>query len=893
MKKLKNYLSIAGHNLETSEITAYKNAFDLVCIPFVLISDKLQIIDVNNCAKDLLQINLTSEITTETSLAIRENSKIAQILDSNGALITNHSIQYNNKFIKWEKKSISINNASYFLLLGIDTTERESLLNILQEQAENAIGYVNPNKSDVQQYINQISNYYTSIIEKIPCYIYWKNIKLEYLGCNQLAASFVRLKSPKDIIGKTDFDIFIDHELAKSYQDADKEILSMGKSILNQLGKLTNEDGETFYTLVSKAPISDLYGNIIGLVGITVDVTETEKAKESAESALKSLQQAQTEEQKQREEAERLAIENAAHKAELETQAKFITVVNRIAHDVSGSMGVIKKMAKYFLNLKEITAISGYEMRPISTSEREDNIIYIQANDNGLQYEVLDSQKELKKGVASWEQLFAQLKQDSSKIESDFLEFQKEYLPILLEYTEKLGFTKKKMIERRIPEAQRVQLENSTQKAMTIMEGILSKYLNPEENQDESISVFPPSLAIHDAFAETRLNYEHQGINFIEEFNSNSQMVFIEGQRSQINRAITNLLRNAAQALDGKPGDVVLKLDSDEFYVYITIQDTGKGMPSEMVNKIKNNIAFTEGKKDGHGIGLGQVHATLNRNFAEMDIISELGKSTQFIIKFKKSLPPNWAAQTIEITPKDKVIIVDDDPSIHGDWGFNFEPIIEKHPSISIHNFYESQKALDYIHSLPLDEQNNILLLSDFELAHDARNGLNVIEESKVKRAFLVTSHCNEPDIQQALLKLNAKLLPKKLNQYIPIIVLENKAEYSEANLKEVDGIWLDDDAGFTLMHEQDLVMSGKKVDIYRSPKALMDNIHIYPKHIPILLDNNFEATSIRGTGVAKDLHERGFTKLFLVSGDKLNPNDYPYLTILGKGDLDDICKYF
>ena len=893
MKKLKNYLSIAGHNLETSEITAYKNAFDLVCIPFVLISDKLQIIDVNNCAKDLLQINLTSEITTETSLAIRENSKIAQILDSNGALITNHSIQYNNKFIKWEKKSISINNASYFLLLGIDTTERESLLNILQEQAENAIGYVNPNKSDVQQYINQISNYYTSIIEKIPCYIYWKNIKLEYLGCNQLAASFVRLKSPKDIIGKTDFDIFIDHELAKSYQDADKEILSMGKSILNQLGKLTNEDGETFYTLVSKAPISDLYGNIIGLVGITVDVTETEKAKESAESALKSLQQAQTEEQKQREEAERLAIENAAHKAELETQAKFITVVNRIAHDVSGSMGVIKKMAKYFLNLKEITAISGYEMRPISASEREDNIIYIQADDNGLQYEVLDSQKELKKGVASWEQLFAQLRQDSSKIESDFLEFQKEYLPILLEYTEKLGFTKKKMIERRIPEAQRVQLENSTQKAMTIMEGILSKYLNPEENQDESISVFPPSLAIHDAFAETRLNYEHQGINFIEEFNSNSQMVFIEGQRSQINRAITNLLRNAAQALDGKPGDVVLKLDSDEFYVYITIQDTGKGMPSEMVNKIKNNIAFTEGKKDGHGIGLGQVHATLNRNFAEMDIISELGKSTQFIIKFKKSLPPNWAAQTIEITPKDKVIIVDDDPSIHGDWGFNFEPIIEKHPSISIHNFYESQKALDYIHSLPLDEQNNILLLSDFELAHDARNGLNVIEESKVKRAFLVTSHCNEPDIQQALLKLNAKLLPKKLNQYIPIIVLENKAEYSEANLKEVDGIWLDDDAGFTLMHEQDLVMSGKKVDIYRSPKALMDNIHIYPKHIPILLDNNFEATSIRGTGVAKDLHERGFTKLFLVSGDKLNPNDYPYLTILGKGDLDDICKYF
>lgn len=701
--------------------------------------------------------------------------------------------------------------------------------NLRQENAK-----LRADKENIEAYLN-------NLVQVIPASIYWKDINSVILGGNLSHAKLAAYNNPKEVVGKTDYD-FIWKDSAKQVIENDKKIMSSKKGLqLEEAGLLADQKQHTFLTF--KEPMFDKNKSVIGIIGVSLDITELKetqeklkKAKETAESALKSLQQAQMEEQKQREEAERLAIENAAHKAELEAQAKFITVVNRIAHDVAGSMGAIKKMTKYFSGLKDITAISGYEMRPISDSTREDNIIYIQADDDGLQYEVFNQQKELKKGVASWEQLFVQLKQDASKIESDFLEFQKEYLPILLEYTEKLGITKKKMNERRIPEAQRIQLENSTQKAMTIMEGILSKYLNPEENQDESISVFSPSIAIHDAFAETRLNYEHQRINFIEEFNPNSQMVFIEGQRSQINRAITNLLRNAAQALDGKPGDVTLKLDSDEFYIYITIADTGKGMTPEMVDKIKNNIAFTEGKKDGHGIGLGQVHATLNRNFAEMDIISEIGKGTQFIIKFKKSIPPNWAAQTIEITPKDKIIIVDDDPSIHGDWGFNFEPIIEKYPSISIHNFYESQKALDYIHSLPLDEQNNILLLSDFELAHDARNGLNVIEESKVKRAFLVTSHCNEPDIQQALITLNAKLLPKKLNQYIPIVVLENKVEYSATTLKEVDGIWLDDDAGFTWTHEQDLVMSGKKVDIYRSPKALMDNIHIYPKG-PVILN--------------------------------------------------------
>ncbi len=736
-----------------------------------------------------------------------------------------------------------------------------------------------------------------SIIASIPGSIYWKDTKGTYLGCNDFMVKVAGFSSKNDIIGKTDQELWPNQ--ACTFTKTDQEVMKL-KCAQSVEERVDLPNGKTRFFTVEKTPLFDDKQNVIGILGNSLEITELKntqeeliKAKETAESALQSLQQAQMEEQKQREEAERLAIENAAHKAELETQAKFINVVNRIAHDVAGSMNAIKKMTKYFSNLKEITTVSGYEMRPVSAPEREKNIIYIQPDNNGLQYEVLNPQKKLKKGFVSWEQLFNQLKQDASKSESDFLEFQKKYLPILLEYTEKLGYTKKTMNERRIPEAQRIQLENSTQKAMTIMEGILSKYLNPEENQDEPILVFSPSITIHDAFAETRLNYEHQRINFIEEFNPNSQMVFIEGQRSQINRAITNLLRNAAQAFDGNPGSITLKLDSDEFYVYITIQDTGKGMPPEMVDKIKNNISFTEGKKDGHGIGLGQVSATLKRNFAEMDVQSEIGKGTQFIIKFKKCLPPNWAAQTIEITPKDKIIIVDDDPSIHGDWGFNFEPIIEKYPNISIHNFYESQKALDYIHNLPSDEQNNILLLSDFELAHDARNGLNVIEESKVKRAFLVTSHCNEPDIQQALLKLNAKLLPKKLNQYIPIIVAENKVEHSETNLKTVDGIWLDDDVGFTFMYEQDLIISNKKVDIYRNPKALMDNIHIYSKNIPILLDNNFESSSTHGTDIALELYKLGFTKLSLVSGDKLNPSDYPYLTILSKADLDDICKCF
>lgn len=135
------------------------------------------------------------------------------------------------------------------------------------------------------EYIHEIYNYLTNIINKIPCYIYWKNTNLEYIGCNQLAADFVSLNSPQDIIGKTDLDIFIDQNLAKSYQATDKKIIKTGQPILNEPGQLINHQYETLHTLVSKVPIKDTSGNIIGIVGITVDVTELTKAKEEAESA--------------------------------------------------------------------------------------------------------------------------------------------------------------------------------------------------------------------------------------------------------------------------------------------------------------------------------------------------------------------------------------------------------------------------------------------------------------------------------------------------------------------------------------------------------------------------------------------------------------------------------
>jgi signal transduction histidine kinase/HPt (histidine-containing phosphotransfer) domain-containing protein/ActR/RegA family two-component response regulator len=93
-----------------------------------------------------------------------------------------------------------------------------------------------------------------------------------------LAANFFRLESPNDIIGKTDFDLFTDKELAESYRETDRQIMANGQPVLKLPQALQSHNGELFYTLVSKVPITSESGSIIGVLGITLDITKEKQA---------------------------------------------------------------------------------------------------------------------------------------------------------------------------------------------------------------------------------------------------------------------------------------------------------------------------------------------------------------------------------------------------------------------------------------------------------------------------------------------------------------------------------------------------------------------------------------------------------------------------------------
>lgn len=107
----------------------------------------------------------------------------------------------------------------------------------------------------------------------IPNYVFIKDRDLIYQACNQKFANFSGFKSHKQIEGLTDFEMPWSNQHADLYRDEDLEIIHSGKSFeLKEVPmKINNEEK---ILLVSKAALFDEDKNVIGILGVYIDITQ-------------------------------------------------------------------------------------------------------------------------------------------------------------------------------------------------------------------------------------------------------------------------------------------------------------------------------------------------------------------------------------------------------------------------------------------------------------------------------------------------------------------------------------------------------------------------------------------------------------------------------------------
>lgn len=122
-------------------------------------------------------------------------------------------------------------------------------------------------------------------------------------------------------------------------------------------------------------------------------------------------------------------------------------------------------------------------------------------------------------------------------------------------------------------------------------------------------------------------------IKIITTFDKDSRAI---GNEGRLHQALLNILANAAQAIDGK-GIINILTSRKNGFIEVTIEDDGEGIPEDNLSKISDPFFTTKAPGEGTGLGLFITYSIIEEHKGEIDVISNPGKGTIFIITI-----PQW-----------------------------------------------------------------------------------------------------------------------------------------------------------------------------------------------------------------------------------------------------------
>jgi sigma-B regulation protein RsbU (phosphoserine phosphatase) len=120
------------------------------------------------------------------------------------------------------------------------------------------------------------------LMDNIKDNIYFMDQDGRIILVNKQGAKWLGFNSPEEVIGKTDLDIFTDEHGRDAYED-EQRIMRTGIPVLGKEEKETWADGHETWVSTSKMPLRDDAGEIVGVFGISRDITEHKKAEILAE----------------------------------------------------------------------------------------------------------------------------------------------------------------------------------------------------------------------------------------------------------------------------------------------------------------------------------------------------------------------------------------------------------------------------------------------------------------------------------------------------------------------------------------------------------------------------------------------------------------------------------
>jgi len=132
------------------------------------------------------------------------------------------------------------------------------------------------------------------IMNTMPVRVFWKDKNLIFLGCNAAFARDAGFAGPQDVIGKNSFQT-AGRDRAEMYHQDDRQVIESGCAKLFIEEQQTTREGKTRTLLTSKLPLRNAQGEVSGVLGTYMDITDRKQAEEQLRDRNRQLGEALTE----------------------------------------------------------------------------------------------------------------------------------------------------------------------------------------------------------------------------------------------------------------------------------------------------------------------------------------------------------------------------------------------------------------------------------------------------------------------------------------------------------------------------------------------------------------------------------------------------------------------
>ncbi len=236
----------------------------------LMLSKKLLIIDVNGATEQTLHCNKSEMLNNNISVFFK-NRDIQPFPNS---LASGEKTQVTSRFSAGNKKFKIV-----WEIIPLSEAKQGA-----DEPAFFMIGKIQQELTEQQQ--ENLT--FDDLISYAPGLFYWKDANSVYQGCNDEFARLAGLASRFDVVGKTDHDLHW-KDRAAEYIETDKQVIKAGKADLGREEVIGTANGHTITALTNKVPLLDNANQVIGVLGITVDITKQKEIEKDLKVANKKL----------------------------------------------------------------------------------------------------------------------------------------------------------------------------------------------------------------------------------------------------------------------------------------------------------------------------------------------------------------------------------------------------------------------------------------------------------------------------------------------------------------------------------------------------------------------------------------------------------------------------